>query len=490
MKKKVIVIGAGLGGLGTAIRLARKGYNVSVYEANAYPGGKLTEIKIGKYRFDAGPSLFTLPELIRELTEISGENFDTIFPLKRLDISCEYFYEDGTNIHGYADKDRFAEEASEKTGVSLKAVKKALRSSDIMYDYLGELFMFKPLRSLKTWLSAKALRAYIRIPQFHLFDTMHQVNQKQTQNSKITQLFNRYATYNGSDPYQAPATLNIIRHLEFTKGAYFPLNGMHQITDTLFALAKKAGVKFFFNNPVDKILTASASVIGIETGGEQVMGDYVVTNSDMTATYRKLLPDIEAPEKLLSQEKSSSALIYYWGVKKQFPELDLHNILFSKDYKKEFDHLFQSKTIDDDPTVYINVTSKYNPSDAPKDGENWFVMINVPHDDDQDWDKLIANARKSIVEKINRVLKTNIEELIEVEDYLDPRRIQSRTSSWQGALYGNSSNNRYAAFLRHPNRSKRLQNLYFCGGSVHPGGGIPLALSSAKIVSSYFPELS
>ena len=141
----------------------------------------------------------------------------------------------------------------------------------------------------------------------------------------------------------------------------------------------------------------------------------------------------------------------------------------------------------EDPTVYINITSKYNSEDAPASCQNWFTMINVPFDGGQDWDTLIAEARKNILTKVSRILGKDIESLIACEDILDPRSIDSKTSSHLGALYGTSSNNRMAAFQRHPNFSRKIKNLYFCGGSVHPGGGIPLSLLSAKIIDDLIP---
>jgi len=195
---------------------------------------------------------------------------------------------------------------------------------------------------------------------------------------------------------------------------------------------------------------------------------------------------VVAPQKLLKQQKSSSAIIFYWGIKSSFDELDLHNIFFTGDYQEEFGHLFRSKTLTEDPTVYINITSKYRKEDAPEGGENWFTMINAPHNVGQDWDQLIDDARANILKKLNRLLRRDVASLIEVEEVLDPRTIESKTSSSQGALYGNSSNNKFSAFLRHPNVSRKIKGLYFCGGSVHPGGGIPMALSSAKIIDKYF----
>jgi phytoene desaturase len=175
-------------------------------------------------------------------------------------------------------------------------------------------------------------------------------------------------------------------------------------------------------------------------------------------------------------------LIFYWGINAQFPELDVHNIFFTEDYQKEFDAIWKRRSLDSDPTVYVHISSKCQHDDAPQGAENWFVMINVPANCGQDWDQLIAEARKHILEKLSRNLGRAIEPLIVCEELLDPRKIEQKTASYQGALYGTSSNNQFAAFLRHANFSSKLNGLYFVGGSVHPGGGIPLALLSAKIV--------
>jgi phytoene desaturase len=314
---------------------------------------------------------------------------------------------------------------------------------------------------------------------------MHQANSQFFEDKRLQQYADRYATYNGSNPYQAPATLNVIPHLEQHFGAYFSEGGMYQIANCLVELAESLGVKFNYQSKVDEIILKDKKAIGININGEVIDADTVVSNMDVWFTYHKLLnqyPQYQ-PKKVLEQERSSSALIFYWGIKSEFPELDLHNIFFSRDYEAEFEHLWQKQTIYSDPTVYVNITSKFKHDDAPQGCENWFVMINVPANKGQDWDQLIADAKVNILKKLSRILKINIGELVISESILDPRSIESRTLSYRGSIYGTSSNNRYAAFLRHANRSSKIKNLYFCGGSVHPGGGIPLCLLSAKIVS-------
>ena len=502
--KKVAVIGAGIAGIASAIRLAHKGLEVSVFEANAYAGGKLSSFEINGYRFDAGPSLFTLPNLVTELFELVGKNPADFFEYKQLTEVCRYFWEDNTRLTAYSEPKRFAEEVEKITGEPAEKITQFLKDSAFKYEVLDGLFLQDSLHKLSTWTSKKALKGYLNLPKLGIFGTMNDANKKLFKNPKIVQLFNRYATYNGSDPYQTPATLNIIPHLEYNLGAFFPKKGMVSIADCLVKLAKSLGVKFYFETKVEEIIVEDGKIQKIKiidhgfanlptnnAGWVQNPAsvekcDYVVSNMDVTHTYRKLLPNEKHPDFLLNQPKSSSGVIFYWGIKKQFPALDLHNILFSDNYQEEFKTMFEQKSIFHDPTVYINVTSKHKPDDAPEGCENWFVLINAPANEGQNWDEIIAQTKENVLKKISRILGQNVAELIECEEILDPRTIESKTSSAQGALYGNSSNNRFAAFLRHANFSSKIKNLYFVGGSVHPGGGIPLALSSAKIMSNNF----
>ena len=487
-KKNIAVIGSGIAGLAAAIRLRAQGHNVQIFEANSYAGGKLSEITQDGFRFDAGPSLFTMPQLIEELFAVAGKDVNLYFRYRKLNEICRYFYEDGTRLTAHADAQQFANELEEKTGEPAEKITKFLKKSAKYYDLVGELFLYKSMHKASTFLNWKAAKAIVQIPSLGLFSTMNDANSRYFSQPKVTQLFNRFATYNGSNPYETPALLNIIPHLEHNIGAFLPYGGMHAITQSLAKLAADLGVAFHFDSRVEKILLQDKKAVGIRCNGQDLPFDTVVSNMDMVNTYKHLLPAELAPEKLLNQPKSSSALIFYWGIGREFKELGLHNILFSNDYAQEFSCIFQEKKIYHDPTVYINITSKYEANDAPQGCENWFTMINVPNNMGQNWDELIAQARQNILSKVSRILQTDIAQHIRTESILDPRSIESRTSSSQGALYGNSSNNRYAAFLRHANFSSNIKHLYFCGGSVHPGGGIPLSLLSARIMTDEMQE--
>lgn len=486
--KTAVVIGAGIAGLAAAARLQAKGYQVDVYEHRSYAGGKLTQVMVGDYRFDAGPSVFTMPQYVEEVFEECGKDPKDYFEYEFVDGICNYFWEDGTRLTSYADVDRFAKEVEDNLGVDSTPVRKMIKHNHFKFETVGDIFLRRSLHRIKSYTNMETLRAIWRTPRLGLFKSMNAANKK-LNHPKLVQMFNRFATYNGSNPYQAPSILNLVGHLELGLGIAFPKGGMHDISQSVYKLAQDLGVRFHFGNKVEEIIVENKKQAkGIRVAGEEIYADLVICNMDVYYAYNKLMPNQPQPKKVMAQPRSASAIVFYWGIKKEFPQLILHNAFMTNDSEKEFDYIFNKKKITDDPTLYINITSKHISTDAPKGGENWFTMVNVPHDEGQDWDALIAETRKKVLAKVERILGENIEAYIEAEDIFEPRIIQARTLSHAGSLYGSSSNTRMGAFFRHPNFSKKVKNLYFCGGSVHPGGGIPVCLSSAKIVADMIPE--
>jgi phytoene desaturase len=486
MSKKVLIIGSGIGGLALSIRLAQQGFEVTIFEKNSYPGGKLSELNINGYRFDKGPSLFTMPQLIDELSTLNLK--DLKLDYLKLDTITHYFYEDGTTLKAMSNVNDFAEEIHEKLNEKKESVLKYLKKNAFYYATTEDVFLKQSLHQFKNFINLKTVKGILLSPFLGLFSTMNQKNETAFSNPKTVQLFNRYATYNGSNPYKAPGLMNMISHLEFNLGAYLPLEGMHQITKHLVHLAEESGVVIKFNEKVENLEVDKNNLIQtVRSNGMSYAFDIVASDVDMHVLYKNLLPPKFTPKKLLRQEKSSSAYVFYWGINQEFKSLGLHNILFSQDYKKEFDAIFSTQSPFDDPTVYINITSKYCKNDAPPGCENWFVMVNVPHNNNPRIE-YAEELRRNVISKINRILKTNIEQHIVAEETLSPLDIEQQTSSFGGSLYGNSSNNKFAAFLRHSNYSSKIKNLYLVGGSVHPGGGIPLCLLSAKITSQLIKE--
>ena len=487
--KKAIIIGAGVGGMATAIRLKILGYRVQVFEKNDYPGGKLTHFETNGFRFDAGPSLFTSPQLIEELFTLAKEPIESYFSYEKLEVACNYFYEDGVNIKAYTNKTAFALELQEKTGEPTKNIYRYLNHASDAYNHIANIFLRYSLHVIQTLFKAPIGKAFSKLRYAYLFKSLNAYNETAFKSPKLVQLFNRFATYNGSNPYKAPAMLSLIAHLEHNEGAFYPKGGMISITNALYRLAVKLGVEFSFGKSVQQIIVKEHTVKGVMVDDVQHDAGIVVSNMDVYFTYKKLLYDFTMAAKVKKQERSSSAFIFYWGMNKSFPNLDLHNIFFSANYKKEFDAIFKTGIPFHDPTVYVNITNKLEPGKhAPIGKENWFVMINVPANTGQDWNALEDFYRRVIIQKLNQILGEDIAPCIEVSEVLSPVTIESKTASYMGSLYGTSSNSKMAAFMRHPNFSKTTSGLYFVGGSVHPGGGIPLCLSSAAIVSNLIQD--
>ena len=480
--KEVAVIGSGIAGLATSIRLALKDYNVSVFEANSYLGGKLSSIKKEGFTFDTGPSLFTAPENIEALFSLAKKDISSYFAYKGLDESCRYFFSNGKKIIAKKSLEAFADEAEKVFGEPAENTKKYLQNSKIAYQNIGELFIDFPL-DLSLITKSETYKALFSVKLPYISKSLNSFNESSFKTPEMIQLFNRYATYNGSNPYKAPAMLSMISSLEQSQGTFYPDGGMISIIKALVQLAKDVGVKFYTNSKVEKIETLKGKVTAVLVNEKKYHADIVVSNMDIYYTYKNLLTDKNFANKVLKQERSSSAFIFYWGINATFSELGLHNIFFSEDYQKEFQQIFEESVLPDEPTIYVNITSKYNKNHAPNKSENWFVMVNAPAHNEHNWEEQKEKVKKFIIKQINKQLNTNIEDHIVVEETLSPLNIQQKTSSFMGSLYGTSSNSKMAAFFRQQNRSKYYKNLYFCGGSVHPGGGIPLCFKSAKLVA-------
>lgn len=488
--KKAIVIGAGIAGMGVALRLKKAGYEVNVFEQSLTYGGKIRQFASQGFRFDTGPSLFTLPELVDELFYLFDKNPRDYYKYLSLESITRYFYENEIALDSFSNPERFAEEAEHKLGVDRTIILSFLKSQEKSYKLLAPIFLENPIHKPLKLLKTKNIPALFHVMNPRFLQSMNSVNEKVFKNSKLTRLFNRYGTYNGSNPYQMPSLFNIISHLEHNVGAFLPERGIRSIADALYSLATEHGVNFNFNSLVKNIEVENGTAKGVWVNEKFHKADVVVSNMDVNRSFAEMLPNIKPPKIFLENQKSTSALIFHWGIEGEHPSLDVHNILFAKNYKEEFQYLFDKKLLYHDPTIYIYISSKAVAGDAPAGKENWFVMINTPH-----LTPSLANPntddylemKSVIIEKIKKYTGIDISDKIVLENITTPIDLQNTTGSYLGSLYGASSNSLLSAFLRHPNFSK-IKNLYFCGGTVHPGGGIPLCLMSAKITAQLINE--
>lgn len=304
-QQQVVVIGAGVAGLATAIRLACKGYQVCVMEKNSFPGGKLHHFEQDGFHFDAGPSLFTRPQLIEALFQLAGEPMDEYLTYERLPVSCNYFYENGPMVQAWANRELLALELALKHGEDESAVINYLDKADRLFNRIGTIFLTHSLHSGQTLQEAPIMEAIATTRWRHLFSSMHALNRSAFRNPKTVQLFDRYATYNGSNPYSAPGMLSMIAHLEHNEGSFYPKGGMISITRALHKLAVKLGVQFHFDSPVSRIVVKDGKVTGVEMRSEQIPADIVVSNVDVYFTYLRLLQQPEAAEKFFGRNAAA-----------------------------------------------------------------------------------------------------------------------------------------------------------------------------------------
>ncbi|MEO8068407.1 MAG: 1-hydroxycarotenoid 3,4-desaturase CrtD [Flavobacteriales bacterium] len=482
------VVGSGIAGLAAAIRLAQAGHSVTVFEANSYAGGKISELRMDGFRFDMGPTVLTMPRYIDELFTLCGEDPRQHFSYQRIDPGFQYFFQDGTVISTWADAEKFADDIAAKTTASRGSVLTFLERCRVKRELTEEVFLERSLHQLKNYFNKATLRGLLNFHKVGAFTTMAKANTDLFKDEKVAAVLNQFAGYTGSDPYAAPATLNLIAYYELALGSFAAKGGMHAVTKALVALAKRQGVCFELGARVERIAVEGKRCAGLEVNGRTLRFDRVVSNTDVRTVYDRLMPEQHKPKRTLEQPRSSSVILFHWGMDRTFPDLHLHNMFMSADGRAEYDHIFNQSTIHPDPSIYLHISSKVNASDAPTGCENWYAMVTVPHNTGQDWDDLVQRTRTTSISKLSRMLGVDVESHITCEHVIDPRSLEQLTSCAFGAIFGNSSNGMFASFLRHPNFSRRIKDLYFCGGSVHPGPGIPLCLLSAKITAGLVEE--
>lgn len=488
--KKVIIIGAGLGGLSAACRLAKAGFSVTVLEKNESVGGKVNFIESNGYKFDTGASLITLPHIFEELFEFCGRRLEDYLTFEKLDPISRYFWSDGTVFDTSQDFEKTEKQIARFAPEDVGNFRKYLADARAKYEIAARTFLSKSLNELSELLTAKNLPDLLKISSLK---TLDKHNADYFKSEKMRQLFNRFATYSGSSPYKIPATFALLPFVEFGFGAWYARGGIYEIPQALRKLAVEFGVEFLFDAEVEKILVKDKKAAGVKIKNifddeDFLFADIIISNADAVVTYRDLIEEKERksfPDKKLDRrEPSSSGFVLLLGVKKKFPQLAHHNIFFSDDYATEFRHIFNVRIPTPHPTIYVCASSVTDKTQAPKGSENLFVLVNVPYTRWQiNWDFEAGAYRDVIVRKLEKAGLENLNESIEFEEFITPEGFEYRYRANKGAIYGISSNGVLSAFRRLPNKAKDIENLYFTGGATHPGGGMPLVLLSGKMAA-------
>ena len=483
MSTTVRIIGAGFGGLSAAIQLAARGVRVEVHEQQPAPGGKASEHRADGYRFDTGPSLLTMPAVLEELYAVARALPEERVELVPVNPICRYFFPDGSMLDADADEERFAGDISRLAPGDEKALRRFLDYSQRIYELTSDIFLFNGLTDLKQLLRPRNLRTLLQLPRIDAFRSVHDAVAGYFSDPRLQQLFDRYATYNGSNPYTAPATLNIIPYVEYRLGGYYVRGGVYALVRSLHRIAERLGVRFHFGQSVQRIETDGGRVSGLRAGDVSYPADAVISNADAVFTMTELLKGSDRRRRRFERlEPSCSGLVFLWGVRGVHEQLAQHNIFFSADYRREFDDIFSRRMPADDPTVYVSITSRADASHAPDGHENWFVLVNMPYLTGENHEGGVERMRERVLARL-RHAGLDIEGDITYESVITPADLEQRYNANRGSIYGISSNDRNAAFLRPQNRVRSVPGLYLCGGAAHPGGGVPLVLLSGGLAA-------
>lgn len=475
------IIGAGLGGLAASCLLAHKGHDVTILEKNSSPGGKINQISIDGYRFDTGPSLLTMPFILEKLFEYCDTKISDYLDIQSVDPICRYFYPNGIQFDCYQDTCLNTAQIQEFAPNDVQAYKQFISYAEQLFERTKDAFLYNPLYGLSD-LGNLDFTDFFKIDAFQ---TVSGRIDKQFESKELQQFFKRFATYNGSSPYRAPATLNVIPYVELSLGGYYLDGGMYSLIKALTSLAENKGVNIQYDTEIKQINTVDDTIKGVtDADGNIHAADIIVSNSDASETYLSLVnkEDISLlkRKKVANVEPSCSGFVLMLGVEKSYNALTHHNIFFSEDYKQEFKQIFEDKVMPEDPTIYIANTSYTNPQDAPEDSSNLFILVNAPYlSDNIDWDKEEKRYKKQIIRKLQEHGLTDLSDYIKYSNTITPKDFYQKYRSNKGSIYGTSSNSKLAAFMRPKNKSRSVKGLYLVGGSTHPGGGIPLVTLSA-----------
>lgn len=475
---RIAIVGAGVGGLAAAIRARARGHSVAVFERNDVVGGKLATYERDGYTFDVGPSLVTLPHVFDEVFRTAGTTLDDQVDLVRLDPQFAYHWADGSSLivpDGDDDTADAFDSFAPGAGDDWRAFDARGRR---IWDVAERTFFAGPMSN--PWSLAKRMRSPFDLSAIDPLRTLHRAAESFFDDPRLVQWADRYATYSGSSPYAAPATLACIPHVEARYGCWYPMGGLDALRSAFERVARDAGVEIHTGTEVRSITTAAASsdsrVSGVElVDGSHRSADVVIANTDAEHLYADLLPDPGALQRVRRAKRSTSGFVLCVGVRGLTAGLQHHDVWFSESYREEYDAL-DTGALAEDPTIYACVSSVTDTSQAPEGCENWFLLVNTPADVTID-----ADAYGELVLDRLSARGVDLRPRAEFVHAMTPTDIAHRYRSPGGAIYGTSSNGRRAAFVRPANRGAR-PGLYLVGGSSHPGGGLPLVTTSAKIV--------
>lgn len=492
---RILVIGGGLAGLASACTLAARGHAVTLFEQGSHLGGKANVLNRDGYRFDMGPTILTIPNVLRKIFAEAGKNLDDHLELMRLDPQWRCFFTDGTTLDLIEDVDAMSRRLDEYAPGSAKGYRDFIHLSQRLHDISDRFFFWKSIGSIADMIDLRAgfqpglLRDVMRMrPGCSVAGTVR----KYVPDARVAQMLDHFTQYVGSAPDQSPAVLCSIAHMQTDEGVWYPRGGTGAVPKALVELGAELGVEFRTECGIRRIVLdeSESRVIGVETeAGEFVPGTAVVSNADAVRTHRELLNGSGRAsrkfEKRRRYEPACSGVVLYLGLDRAYDHLLHHNFVFSADPEIEFEQIYRQGEPAADPTCYVCAPSRSEPEVAPPGGEALYVLVHTPYlRPGHDWAKMLPEYRRVILDKLKTTAGLeDIEERIVVEDSLTPQDIHDRYRVLEGAIYGLASHGKWLGAFKPANRSPDVKGLYLAGGAAHPGPGMPMVLMSGWIAA-------
>ncbi len=501
-KRKVIIIGSGYGGLSSAALFAEAGFDVEIFEKNAHIGGRAGMIEVGKdkngiwreqsisakpkkdtFRFDTGPSWYLMPDVFEHYFKLLGEDINDHLDLIRLDPSYQVVFKDTliglTKIHGNLTKDKPTLEALEPQAV--EKLEKYLHSSSKQYKIAMERFLYKNYDSVRDFMTPQMMTEGLKL---NVLSNLEKYVSKKFTSKELQKILLYHVVFLGASPKNTPALYNIMSHVDFKQGVFYPMGGIYELTKSLAKLCEDRGVKIHLSSPVSSIEVSGGRATGVIAGGKELKADIVISNADRHFTDTQLLDSGHREFSAKSWGKRTmapSALLMYLGIEGEYPELEHHNLVFSKDWNKNFKAIFDTKALPDDPSFYVCNPNKTDPSVAPKGHENIFALVPLPATlkfSEQDY----QDYAEKILDTMERQLRMpGFKNKIVYKKLYTAKEFESDYHSYQGTALGFAHTLKQTAIFRPNNQHPKIPNLLYVGATTVPGIGMPMCLISAEL---------
>jgi phytoene desaturase len=482
--KKVVVIGAGVGGICAAIHLAQLGLPVTVFEKNPHPGGRCDQIERDGHRFDTGPTLMVMQRVYEAEFSALGCSMNDLLDLQQVDPTYRLVFDDGSHLALTSNMQSMHDQLESIEQGAYDRFRSYHKEGEKHYRLGMERLVNRDYRRFTDLFTIRNIPLIYQIkPLVNHYAHMGRFFKSQ----RLKAAFTFQDVYMGLSPFEAPATFSLMPYTEMAHGVWYPKGGMYSIVEALMTVANDAGVEFAFDTTVERINVKGRNATGLEIeNNRKVNADVILANADLPYIYQSLLPDDGRAEKLSRKHFSCSVISFFWGVDKPYDILGPHTLFLADDFRDNFDTIIKDHGLPTNPSLYIHAPERLDPSMAPPGEDTLIAVVPVGHlseDGNQDWDALTDQARQHVFRRLALLGITDLEEHIKFETSFTPLSWRKRYNLMKGSTHGLSHNLTQLAYFRPSNRHARYRNVYFVGASTHPGTGIPTAMISGRLVA-------